>query len=184
MINKIEYRIILSSLICVSCVFLLKSSLEYTTVTFGLVMGLSNFQAIKINKVPGVVLSVLFSFLSFLIAYLSFGLFANAINLINQDSANILSLLISAYIIAPVSLLVLYSFIFNYGDFKTKKVYMALSIILLLVVGYLIPYFKIFEKNVVIFSVWQITMSFVIHIVSSKRTPEVNRSEIDNGSEW
>ncbi|PNQ74737.1 hypothetical protein C1T31_00930 [Hanstruepera neustonica] len=175
MINKTEYRIILSSLICVGCVFLLKSNLEYTTITFGLIMGLSNFQTIKINKVLGVVLCVLFSFLSFLIAFLSFGLFSSDMSLINQDLANVLSLLISAYIIAPVSLLILYSFIFNYGNFKTKKVYITLSIILLLVVGYLIPYFKVFEKNIVIFSIWQITMSFVIHIVLGKRTPKRNR---------
>ena len=119
--NYTFLKIILPLLFCFIVLIVVKPGLDYYPLIFGLIIGLVNWRDHKYGLFLGVILSLVASYVSFLIAYFSIPLFINVLKpLLGEDTSAILVMTISAFVIAPLLVFIAYKFVFNYSKSKFK----------------------------------------------------------------
>lgn len=161
---KIVSLYLLSPLICVLCFFILNISIEVYPLIFGAVIGLVNWKSLKINKILGVILSVIFCYITIYLGYLSFVLLGNIVE--GNEGLIVISLMISTTIISPLLLLLFYKTIL--------KITMSRLNYLIIIVGvlFLIIAFNVFYSKAVgvtnsinIYSLWTVIVSLMIQLL-------------------
>jgi len=175
---KLISNITLPSILCAIVIYITNIPLEYSTLTFGLIIGLANWGFHKYKPIIGVLLSMLVSFVSFLLAYLSFAATKAIFNLLNVDSDSVLSTTLSINIIAPLLLFLSYTFVFKIPKTRLTTFIVILSLVLLVFQSYLHYYFDSlsidfqYYKILKIHTIWQIIMALAIQLL-------VNQSKIN-----
>jgi len=167
-------KIISPSIICALIILLTELPLEYYPISFGLIIGLTNWNLHKYKPYLGVLLSVLASFVSFFIAFYSSFLVENLVDFIfketdyfvGDESRGTLTFIISPFIIAPILVFLVYSYIFNFPKVKRTTMIILISIVLLVLNACLAFYYGIGKPYVF----WQVIMALAIQLIVYQKT--------------
>ncbi|WP_345273401.1 hypothetical protein [Flaviramulus aquimarinus] len=176
---KLVLRVILPSMLCAILIHITNISLEYSTLSFGLIIGLINWGGHKYKPLLGVLLSVLASFVSFIIAYLSFAVTGAIFSFMDGDSGSVFGLAISTSIIAPLLLFFSCTFVFKIPKTRLTKLVIIFSLIILVSQSYLhyyidslsidFPNYKILKP----YTIWQMVMALALQLLLNQI--EVNK---------
>jgi hypothetical protein len=175
-------RIFLPSMLCAILIYITNMEISYYPLGFGLIIGIVNWDLHKYNPFFGVLLSVLVSYVSYIIAYFSLavtGEIADSIFTINSDdSKGVLAFIISPFIIAPILVFLLYKFVFNIINTKLTKLVIIFSIVFLVLQACIFYYTDLVSNDSLeneIFTpylIWQIVMALAIQIILNQKTSE------------
>lgn len=172
-------QIILPAILCSLIIYISKMEIWYYPLSFGLVIGLVNWNIHKNKPYIGVFLSVIISFTSFGLAFFCFGVFSTLREfLINNtivsigEGAIVYYLIISAFVIAPILVFISYSFLFKIPKTKFSLFVMIISIIILIINAVMSQYThqtKFYFSRMLSYAIWQIVMSIAIQIVITQK---------------
>jgi hypothetical protein len=169
---KLIIKILMPSILCILLIYITNMQLEYSTLFFGFFIGITNWDLHKYNLCLGILLSVLVSFVSFLIAYFSFAITGNIFNLIvSGDSGKVLGLNVSTNIIAPLLVFLLYRIVFNISKTRLTTFVIILSLVILVSQNYLYRYLDSLSINVLeskilnSYAIWQIIMALALQLI-------------------
>ncbi len=160
--------------------FLKEFGLLYLPISFGLIIGISNWRLFKfkINAYKpflAIFTSILISIISFFLGVFSFGLYSILKNLLKVilegDNTKFSIIIFSVCFIAPLSLFYLYRLIFIYAQNKTNF-YIKLVAIVLLILYFIIHFIYFNEVNNFklksLFSpyvFWQVIMALALQLI-------------------
>lgn len=183
---KLILSIILPSILCAIVIYITNIPLEYSTLSFGLIIGLVNWEGHKYNPLLGILLSVLASFVSFTIAYFSFAVTGAIFSFMDGDSGSVFGLAISTNIIAPLLLLLSYTFVFKIPKTRLTTLVIIFSLIMLVSQSYLhyyidslsidFPNYKILKP----YTIWQIVMALAIQLLVNQNEVNKLRMKLNN----
>lgn len=176
---KSTLRILLPSVLCVLVIYMTNMSLDFYPLSFGLIIGLVNWDIHKNKPLLGVFLSILVSYTSYLIAYFSLMIATNVPDTIlgfSVDAANFFTFIVSPFVIAPLLIFFLYQFVFNIPKTKTTLFVILLSIVFLVLQSALFYYYvdalptEISDNKILnSYTIWQIVMALAIQIIITQR---------------
>ncbi len=163
--NIFILKILLPSVICFILIHIIKISFSFYPLSFGLVIGIINWNIHKNNSLLGVLLSILVSYGAFLIAFFSFAVTGATFDFMDGDSGSILGLTISAYIIAPLLLFLSYTFVFRIPKNKLSIIIIIISVILLIVQNYFFYSQGLNQNSINSFTGWQVIMALALQLM-------------------
>jgi len=168
---EIILKIFLPSVLCTLFIYLFEVNLFYFPLIFGLVIGLINLKAHKLNILFGVVLSIVISCFVFLVSYFSLLIFGKILGFL-LELGNIISIILAAFFLSPVLAFTGYRYLFNFQKTKFSTIVMWVSILFLILYSYFmliesefnssdLSSFKLFNP----FVMWQIIMAIAIQLI-------------------
>jgi len=150
-------------------------SIWYYPLSFGLVIGIINWEAHKYNAYIGVLLSVVVSFISFWLAFFSTGIFSFFCELITNNTNIVIgeksminfTYIIAPSIIAPLLVFLSYGFVFDFSKEKFTKYIILISIVLLILQSSFFYSNNDFLKDsrLIPFTIWQVIMTLSLQLV-------------------
>ena len=152
-------------MICFILIRIIKVPFNIYPLSFGLIIGLTNWNMHKYKPFLGVLLSIFVSYLAFFIAYFSFALTGSIFSFMKGDSGNILGLTISTYIIAPLLVFLLYKTVFKIINSKITFFIITISIFLLIVLFYLCNLIGLIDESLDSYTIWQIIMISALQLI-------------------
>ncbi len=168
-------KLILPAILCVIIIHITKMEIYYYPLSFGIIIGLINWEKHKYNPYIGTLLSIFVSFVSFWIAFFSmsiFGIFRDFIlqnteYTISKDLVGELSYIISPFLFAPILVFIIYKFVFNFSKTKFAKYIIIVSIILLVLQSSFFYNNEEFLKDSIQipFVIWQVIMALAIQLI-------------------
>ncbi|GEM_PF-2797478 len=183
---KLVFKVILPSILCAILIYITNIPLEYSTLSFGLIIGLVNWNLHKYKPLLGTLLSVFVSFVSFTISYLSFVATKAIFDSVNLDSESVLSTMVSINVIAPLLLLFSYSFVFKIPKTRLTTLVIIFSLIILVSQSYLhyyidllsidFPNYKILKPYIL----WQMVMALTIQLLVNQNGVNKLRIKLNN----
>lgn len=172
-------KILAPSILCAIVIISTKMDLDYYPLSFGLIIGLVNWNYHRNNSYFGVILSLVISYASFIISYASTGLLAEMLKpLLGEDKAGIIALTIFPFVIAPLLVFFSYKLVFNY-KIKTKfsKIILISSIILLVTMFYVHYNYSEYgrdqqEFNAFLnpYTLWQIIVALALQLLLHQKS--------------
>ena len=178
---KLILKIATPSILCAILILITKMPIEYYPLSFGLVLGILNWNVHKYNSYLGTFLSIITSYASFFIGYFSFPIIAEILKpLFDEDKSTLIAMTIAPFIIAPLVAFFLYKFIFNFPEKKVTLIVIISSIFLLVFIS-LIHIWNSetiqleYEFNEILnsYTLWQIVMLLTIQLL-------IYQKEIEN----
>jgi len=170
LINNTTLKVLLPSLFYLGLFYIFKLPFNYYPLCFGLIIGIVNWNIHKHKPIVGVLLSVLVSYITYFIAYLSIGVVGYLIKLLFKDIFNLnsdligrLSFTISPFIIAPLLAFIAYRYVFHIPKTRTTLLIVLSAVVLLFVRSY---FFMDFIGNNILnpYSLWLIIMTLAIQL--------------------
>lgn len=172
---KLILRVIIPAILCAIVIYITNIPLEYSTLSFGLIIGLVNWNFHKYKPWLGILLSILLSFVSFTLAYLSFATTKAIFDSMNIDSESVLSTTVSINVIAPLLLFLSYTFIFKIPKTRLTVIVIMFSLFILVFKSYLHYYIDSisidFQNYKVLksYAIWQVVMALAIQLLVNQR---------------
>lgn len=167
--NYTLLKIILAPIICILIIITTQIGIEYYPLSFSLVIGFINCNNHKYGLFIGIVLSLLASYISFIIAFFSVYLFVEVFTLfLEQDNGGVTALMFSSFILAPLLVFFLYKFVFSYSLTKIGKYIIFTSVFILIIVFYLYDFKNFnFLKKIRLdhYVIWQFVMALAIQLI-------------------
>ena len=165
-------KIFLPPIFCALIISTVSMSLEYYPLSFGIIIGLSNWDRYKIHPLLGVLFCLILSYLAFFGGYFSIYI-TNIVFQSYGELGKILSLLTSTTVIAPVLIIVLFKFIFRINKTSFTWVVILISIIFLTLQFYIALTYGdkatsidlIDNKILHPFTMWQIVIALAIQLI-------------------
>ncbi|MGS2761683.1 hypothetical protein [Sinomicrobium sp. M5D2P9] len=171
--TAILFKVIVAPILCFLCLIFIINDLFYYPLSFGLIIGLVNWDIHKFKPIIGVFLSLLISYITFFMAYYSLVVTQRTFEFLGEDSGKILAVITSAFIIAPLLVFFAYKFIFHIP--KTNFTFLIIiSSVVILVLGFLyfmnyldsLPERRDLNKPILNqYSLWQIIMALAIQLI-------------------
>ena len=151
-------------------------SLEYYPLSFGLVVGIVNWDVHRYRPILGVLLSLFVSYVSFFIAYFSLGIFGNIRDsilentnfVISDDSMGVLGFVISPFVIAPLLVFFFYRFVFFIPKSKLTLMTIMFTVLLLAIISYSIISYA--DNSIVKpYILWQLVMAIALQLIINQK---------------
>ena len=165
------FRVIAPPVVCVLCLVYFVRDFTYYPLVFGLVIGLTNWGYFKYKQILGLVLCLILSYVTFFTGYFSLALTTVIFDFLG-DLGNIIALIISAFIIAPLLVFFAFKFVFKFAKTRFTNLIVTISVFLLalqsyfmLNVGDSISDDLIDNKFFNPFTTWQIIMALAIQTI-------------------
>ncbi len=151
---------------------MVKIGIDYYPLSFGLVIGIANWKQYKYSPYIGVVISLIISYVAFFIAYASLPVFIELFKFLNINYREVLPIVISSFIIAPLLVFVFYKYLFLFAKSKLTVYIMLCSIISLVIIFcttvwyHKLTMFK-YEFNEALnpYTLWQVIMALAIQLI-------------------
>ena len=163
--NILIYRLLLPLVIYFILIWILKVPFGFYPLTFGLIVGLVNWNIHRYKPVFGVFLSVFISYLAFFIAYYSFYITGRVFSFMKGDSGIVLGIAISTYIIAPLLVFLFYRLVFKLFISRITVSIITISIILLVLYNYLFYSKELNQESLNSFTIWQMVMILALQLI-------------------
>ena len=172
---KLILKIVFSPFISVLILFLTDSNLFLYPLVFSLIVSFSNYKSYK-DLIKGVVLSIIFSYLSFFVGYFGWGLILKVIEYIGiTNDISIgnwfytdLAFLISAFITAPALTLFLNKSLFGNTKTKTSLRIIIISIGILVLISFIYNNQKV-DNYFNIMNVWHLIIMFGLQLIINQK---------------
>lgn len=174
-----KFRFVLPSALCTFVLYFIQDYFIYYPLVFGLIIGFANWNSHKYKIFVGIILSVLSSYISFFIGYFSIGftieIVSSMFNYISEDAKGRIAFMIAPFIISPLILFLLYTFVFKIPKTRFTTFIIIFTFILLISQSYFFYYidaFSINSSNTKIlnpYTMWQIIMALAIQLLVSQK---------------
>ena len=173
--TKLILKIVLSPFISVLILFLTEWNLFLYPLIFSLIISISNYKLYH-DSTKGIILSIIFSYLSFFAGYFGWGLFLKIIEAIGiTNDIHIgnwfytdLAFLISGFIIAPLLTLKLNKSLFKNTKTKTTFWIIYISILTLVLISFVHNDQKV-ENYFNIMNVWHLIIMFGLQLIINQK---------------
>jgi hypothetical protein len=174
--TKLILKIILSPFISVLILFLTEWNLFVYPLILSLIISISNYKLYR-DSTKGIILSLIFSYLSFFAGYFGWGLFLKAIEAIGiTNDIHIgnwfytdLAFLISAFIIAPLLTLKLNKSLFENTKTKTTLWIIIITIGILVLISFIHNNQDV-ENYFNIMNVWHLIILFGLQLIINQKS--------------
>jgi hypothetical protein len=160
----INFKIVLPSIICFLLIRIAKIPFSFYPLSFGLIIGIINWNVHKYNPYLGAISSVIISYTAFYIAYFSFVITGGIVSFMG-DSGSVLGLTISTYVIAPILVFLFYKFIFKMSNSKLTMLIVIISIFVLVLQNYFFYSNELNKESLNSFTAWQIVMALALQLI-------------------
>lgn len=165
-------NILLPPIICLTIITIAKIGIDYYPLSFGLIIGIVNWRHYRCSPYLGIIISLFVSYLAFFIAYASLPLFVEFFKLFNISNREVLPIVLSSFIIAPILVFMFYKYVFLFKKNKRTTFIILCSITLLVIIFcthvwyHKLTMFK-YEFNEALnpYTLWQVIMALSIQII-------------------
>tara|TARA_R110000868_G_C10826469_1_gene759008 strand:+ start:671 stop:1216 length:546 start_codon:yes stop_codon:yes gene_type:complete len=174
-----KFKIFLPPTLCIFVLYFIQDYFLYYPLAFGLIIGFANWNSHKYKLFIGIILSVLSSYISFFIGYFSIGFIIEIVdsiyNYISEDAKGRIAFIIAPFIISPLILFLLYTFVFKIPKTRLTAFIIIFAFVLLISQSYFFYYidsFSINSSNTKIlnpYTMWQIIMALAIQLLVSQK---------------
>ena len=173
---KLILKLILTPFLSVSILFFTESSLFLYPLIFSIILSLSNYNLFRIDLAIGILLGIVYSYITFFVGYFGYAVFYKAIELIGiVNDITIgewfytdLAFCIAVFIIAPYLTMYLQKLLFK--NTKTKLTYWIISITTFVFVMISFVHSDQDVKNFFnIMNLWQLIIMFGLQLVINQK---------------
>ena len=173
--TKLILKIVFSPFISVLILFLTEWNLFVYPLIFSLIISISNYKLYR-DSTKGIILSIIFSYLSFFAGYFGWGLLLKVIEAIGiTNDIHIenwfytdLAFLISGFIIAPLLTLKLNKSLFKNTKTKTTLWIICISILTLVLISFVHNDQKV-ENYFNIMNTWHLIIMFGLQLIINQK---------------
>ncbi|PCI31011.1 MAG: hypothetical protein COB60_12990 [Flavobacteriaceae bacterium] len=163
--NIFIFKILLPITICFILINIVKIPFSFYPLSFGLIIGLANWNIYKYKLFLGVLLSIFVSYLAFFIAYFSFTITGKMFSFMKGDSGSVLGIVISTYIIAPLLVFTFYKFVFKIINSKITIFIIIASISILVLMFYFLFSVELIHESLDLYTIWQMIMILALQLI-------------------
>lgn len=174
---KIILKIVLPSIICLLIFYFYKINFYLFALPIGLLLAFANYTYFKKNRYLKSFLSIVISYVIFIIGYIVVLVLGSLLNNSFSDLGSILALILAAFCISPILLFYSLNLLYKFPKTSFSLLVRIISILLLVIyTTYLfwdgnLEYFKIGEKNYLLnpYIIWQPLMLFSVQLILYQR---------------
>ena len=172
--NIFILKILLPVVVSFILIRVIKIPFSFYPLSFALVIGIFNWDIHKYKPLLGILLNVLVSYVTFLLAYSSMALVGYVTrglfnNVFNDETVGIITFSISPYVIAPLLVFWGYSFVFEIPKTKLTTTIVVVSVILINVQYYYLYFQGLNQNSINSFTGWQVIMALALQLMLNQK---------------
>jgi len=161
---NVLFKIISAPFLCLIAIYFIKIDFEYYPVSFAIIMSIINLRKLRLKPLMGLVVNVTSSAIIFFLGYaLSLFFISSLKTYLGEDLSGLIGLIIGADIFAPLTLFIVYNYIFKVSKGKLYKFTVAITIAILIIYN-CVNYFNYPFLKIDSYLLWQVVMSLAVQL--------------------